>query len=271
MTPPIWLTTLLEKGAVGYTAVNREALEELLTLEIVGVQSRGIRRTVVVVDRDPLVRWAAARYPQHGIDPDRLATRQGNIVRSGRSKTGRSAHEVLPFAFKWFGDPDDPWTRLTATYGMAAVMTDRLGDLTLPARWHLLTIENWEPFHRSDYTAAKVPVMVVYLGGNAPEIVIAALTTVPRPPARVLHFGDYDWDGLYIFQRLQRALPAARLYVPENITGLFKQFGDRRLIDRQTRKTAFNPQCGDCLPIIQLIEQHNAGLEQEIVDLPASI
>jgi hypothetical protein len=62
-----------------------------------------------------------------------------------------------------------------------------------------------------------------------------------------------------------------RLYVPENIAGLFKQFGDRRLVARQTRKAAFDTQCSDCRPIIHLIEQTNAGLEQEIVDLPASI
>lgn len=271
MTPPTWLTTLLEKGATGHSAVNRGLLEELLTLQIVGIQSRGIRRTVVVLDPGQLARWTAARYPAQGVDPDRLAARQGNIVRSGRSKTGRSAHAVLPFLFKWFGGPDDPWTRHTATFGMAAVMTDRLAGLPLPARWHLLTIENWEPFHRSDYTGAKVPVMVVYLGGNAPEIVIEALATVAQAPSRVLHFGDYDWDGLYIFQRLQNALPAARLYVPENIVSLFKTFGDRQLVARQTRKAAFDCQNSDCRPIIHLIEQTNAGLEQEIVDLPISV
>ncbi len=271
MTPPTWLTTLLEKGAVGYSAVNRGMLDELLTLEIVSIQSRGIRRTVVAVQPEQLARWTAARFPDHGLDPDRLATRQGNIVRGGRSKAGRSGHRVLPFSFKWFGVPDDPLTRLTNTFGMTAVMTNRLGDLSLPKRWHLLTIENWEPFHRSDYSGAHPPVMVVYLGGNAPEIVIGAMKSLTPPPSRVLHFGDFDWDGLYIFQRLQSALPAARLYVPADIDSLFKRFGDRQLVARQTPKAAFDRQNKDCRPIIHLIEQHNAGLEQEIVDLPASV
>jgi hypothetical protein len=271
MTIPGWLTTLLEKGVVGYTAANRGVLDELLTLEIVSVRSRGIRRTVVATQPDQLSRWTAARYPDHGIDPDRLATRQGNIVRSGRSKAGRSAHAVLPFSFKWFGSPDEPWTRLTHKFGMAAIMTDRLSDLALPKRWHLLTIENWEPFHRADYTGARVPMMVVYLGGNAPDILIEALRNAFPPPSRAVHFGDFDWDGLYIFQRLKAALPAVRLYVPDNIESLFQHFGDRQLIDRQTPKAAFDWQNKDCRPVVELIEQTNAGLEQEVVDLPPSV
>lgn len=271
MTPPTWLTTLLEKGAVGHSAVNRKILDELLTLEIVSIQSHGIRRTVVAIDPVPLARWAAARYPDHGLDPELMATRQGNIVRGGHSKAGRSGHSVLSLAFKWFGDPDDSLSQLTRKFGMAAAMTDRLATISLPMDWHLLTIENWEPFHRADYSDQTEPVMVAYLGGNAPEIVIEALKRLAPPPSRVLHFGDYDWDGLYIFQRLQSVLPAARLYVPEDIALLFKRFGDRQLLARQIPKTAFDRQNRDCRPIIQLMAEHNAGLEQEIVELPVSV
>ncbi len=271
MTPPTWLTALLEKGTVGHSAVNRKLLDELLTLELVGIQSHGTRRTVVAIAPEPLARWAKAHYPDHGLDPDLLATRQGNIVRGGHSKAGRSSHAVLPFPFKWFGDPDDSLSQLTRKYGMLSAMTDRLANLSLPSDWHLLTIENWEPFHRTDYSDQTKPVMVVYLGGNAPEIVIEALKTLTSQPSRVMHFGDYDWDGLYIFQRLQSTLPTAKLYVPENIELLFKQFGKRQLIERQTPKAAFDLQNSECRPIIDLIEQTNAGLEQEIVDLPALV
>lgn len=271
MTPPIWLATLLEKGTVGHSAVNRKILDELLTLELVGIQSHGTRRTVVAIDPVPLARWAAARYPDHGLDPERMATRQGNIVRGGHSKAGRSGHSVLSLSFKWFGAPNDPLSQLTQKFGLAAAMSDRLMNLSLPACWHLLTIENWEPFYRADYSGQTEPVMVAYLGGNAPEIVIEALKTLTPSPSRVLHFGDYDWDGLYIFQRLQSALPTARLYVPEDIALLFKRFGDRQLLARQTPKTAFDRRSRDCRPIIQLMAQHNAGLEQEIVELPVSV
>lgn len=151
---------------------------------------------------------------------------------------------------------------------MAAVFTDRLADLTLPARWWLLTIENWEPFFRADYSEAPVPVMVAYLGGNAPGSVLEALKTFTTPPKSVLHFGDYDWEGLYIFQRLQKVLPEAKFFIPDNIESLFYQFSKRNLSDKQKRKVLLDKKNLNCLHVIELIEQHNAGLEQEIVGLP---
>jgi hypothetical protein len=271
MKPPAWLTTLVEKGSVGHSSANPSQLNELAHLGIVCVRSAGIRRTVTVIDPLQLVIWLQARYPQHGIDPDQLSTREGNIVRSGGSKTGRCSHAVLALQFKWFGNPTDCLTQVTRAHGVAAVMSDRVVELTLPARWRLLTIENWEPFFRADYADAPVATMVVYLGGNVSDIVIEALKTFSVPPESVLHFGDYDWEGLYIFQRLQRAMPSSRLYVPENIEALFKQFGDRKLIRRQNRKAAFDLDNRECRAIIRLMEATNAGLEQEIVALPASV
>ncbi len=268
MNRPAWLTRLLENGSLGFSTANRAQLTELLTLGIVSVRSAGRRRTIVVADSVQLAAWLQARYPSHGIDPDGLATRGGNIVRGGGSKVGRHAHGVLPLVFKWFGDVQDRLTRITGDFGMAAALTDRLSALVLPDHWHLLTIENWEPFLQADYTAAPEAVMVVYLGGNVSDAVLKALGTFGSAPQSVLHFGDYDWEGLTIFQRLQKVIPAARLYLPQNLETLFAAFGDRRLIARQTRKAAFDMHNRACLPVVELIAQFNAGLEQEIVSLP---
>ena len=268
MKRPSWLTTLVDRGAVAHSAANPKILAELISLEIVTIKTAGIRRSVVSAKPEQLRKWLDARYPFHGIVPNAAHVREGNIVRSGGSKAGDSAHGVLSLQFKWFGKEDDLWTQMTRTYGVAAVLTDRLADFTLPARWRLLTIENWEPFFRTDYSGAQVPVMAAYLGGNAPGSVMEALKTFSTPPESVLHFGDYDWEGLYIFQRLRKVLPQARLYIPDNIEALFRQFGKRNLIDRQKRKAQFDEKNRNCISVIQLIKQHNAGLEQEIVGLP---
>lgn len=270
MNRPSWLTTLVEKGSVGHSLANQKILKELINLGIVCIKAAGIRRTVVVADPPQLIQWLRARYPAHAIDPDALPTRKGNIVRSGGSKAGKCSHDVLPFQFKWFGSKDDAWAQMTKEYGMAAVLTDRLAGLTLPARWRLLTIENWEPFYRADYSDASVAHMAVYLGGNVSDLLIDGLKSFRHPPESVMHFGDYDWEGLYIFQRLQKAIPSARLYIPGNIESLFEQFGDRKLVEKQKRKSAFDMKNSECRPIINLIEQFNAGLEQEIVALPKS-
>ncbi len=269
MKRPSWLTRLLEKGTAAHSTADRRSVEELLALGIVRLQSAGLKQTVVAADPDQLRLWAEARYPCHPIDPDTLPTREGNIVRSGGSKSGRSAHRVLPLQFKWFGP--GPLAEATSRFGVAAVLTDRVSALPLPAEWRLLTIENWEPFQRADYAAAPVPVMVAYLGGNVSEIVIEALQRFGTAPEVILHFGDYDWDGLNIFQRLQKTVPCARLYVPPNIEALFARFGSRRLLEKQKRKTVLDSADPDCRRIITQIEQHNAGLEQEIVALPPLI
>jgi len=112
---------------------------------------------------------------------------------------------------------------------------------------------------------------VVYLSGNVSDRLIDALKTFDRLPESVMHFGDYDWEGLYIFQRLQKSMPPARLYIPEDIQSLFEHFGDRKLIEKQKPKASFDMGNQECLPIIKLIEQSNAGLEQEIVDLPEAV
>jgi hypothetical protein len=268
MNLPSWLTTLVNRGSVGHSAVNPNILAELITLGIVVIKTAGIRRTVVVARPEQFRKWLDAGYPEHGRVPDAAHVREGNILRSGGSKAGRSAHGVLSFQFKWFGKEDDLWTQMTRAYGVAAVLTDRVPDITLSAGWRLLTIENWEPFFRADYSGAPDPVMVAYLGGNAPGSLMDALKTFSNPPVSILHFGDYDWEGLHIFQRLQKALPQTRLYIPDNIETLFKQFGKLNLIENQRRKALYDEENIECLPVIKLIAQHNAGLEQEIVGLP---
>jgi hypothetical protein len=271
MKRPSWLTALLEKGSVAHSAANRIILTELETLEIVQVKTSGMQRAVVVIDSSQLMQWLQAKYPEHDIDPETLPTRHGNIIRSGSSKIGKHSHDLLPFHFKWFGLDNDLFSQQTNSYGMAAVLTDRLVDLPMPTQWRLLTVENWEPFHQAEYTSASVAVMVVYLGGNVSEILLNALKTFSQPPERVLHFGDYDWEGLYIFQRLQKVIPSARLYIPKNIETLFKQYGRRNFLEKQKRKVAFDMANSSCLPVIKLIEQYNAGLEQEVVELPEAI
>lgn len=237
-------------------------------MELVYVQSAGIRRTVTVANHPQFAHWMNTNFPEQQSDPDSLPTREGNIVRSSNSKIGKSSHEALSLQFKWFGRENDLLTQLTRQYGMAAVLTDKLAALDLPAQWKLLAIENWEPFYRADYTLAPMPIMVIYLSGNVSDMTINALKMFRHPPESVLHFGDFDWEGLYIFQRLQKALPLARLYIPENIDDLFRKYGNRKLVEKQKIKAGFDLKNQRCLPVVKLIEETNFGLEQEIMDLP---
>ena len=128
MNRPSWLTTLMDKGSVAHSAANPKLLAELINLGIVAIKTAGIRRTLVASRPQQLRKWLDARYPDHGRVPDEAHVREGNIVRSGGSKAGNSAHGVFSFQFKWFGKEDDLWTQMTRTYGVAAALTDRLRD-----------------------------------------------------------------------------------------------------------------------------------------------
>ena len=100
MKRPSWLTTLVDRGAVAHSSANPKILAELITLGIVTIKTAGIRRSVVSAKPEQLRKWLDARYPVHGIDPNAAHVREGNIVRSGGSKAGDSAHGVFSFQFK---------------------------------------------------------------------------------------------------------------------------------------------------------------------------
>jgi len=65
---------------------------------------------------------------------------------------------------------------------------------------------------RADYSGASVPVIVAYLDGNAPGSVMDALKTYSIPPVSALHFGNYDWEGLYISASAEGAATGPSLY-----------------------------------------------------------
>lgn len=110
--------------------------------------------------------------------------------------------------------------------------------------------------------------MAAYLGGNVSDVVLYAFSQINPKPERILHFGDYDWAGLKIFQRVQTILPKAKLYIPSNIEELLKKnYGNHKLVKSQLMNVDFNNP--EIQPVIDLIAQYNMGLEQEILEQPS--
>lgn len=274
MERPNWISKLLEQGYVAYSQVSSRAARQILTkltaMGLVKVEVQGSRRKIAVLDSDQFRRWVEANYPQ--VDPAATAAlpaRSQNIARRRSSKTGQTTHDVQPVLLKWFGpDQGAPLARLTRQHGLVGLTSDRLNGLSLPQSWWLLTVENWESFYRLDYPEPTSLIVAAYLGGHVAEVTLTALAHMNPPPERALHYGDYDWTGLAIFQRLQAALPAARLYIPADIEALFQQHGNRTLIEAQAAHARRSYTHSDCHAIVELIAQYNAGLEQEIVPQP---
>lgn len=278
MPRPSWITKLLEQGYAPYSQAGSRAAEQTLAtlkaLDLIRIEFQGTRRKVVVVDKDQFRRWVEAVYPLTDLeataDLPLRSLRSQNIARRRSSKLGRTTHEVQPVLLKWFDpNPASPLAVLTDQHGLVGLTTDRLDRLALPPAWWLLTVENWESFYTLDYAAPATLIVAIYLGGQVAEATLAALAQLSPPPERVLHFGDYDWTGLAIFQRVQAALPAARLYVPADIETLFQRYGNRQLLEEQAPTVQLDPAHAACQAVVDLIAECNAGLEQEVVSPPA--
>ncbi|MDP9316372.1 MAG: DUF2220 domain-containing protein [Chloroflexota bacterium] len=272
MKSPAWIRRLLRDGTVPRSAVTSEsvaALEQLVVLGYVIEETQRARRRVVVRNAGGFSTWVAGTYlqPSESAMPGRRA---GNIARVRDSKGGRSTHDRQPMLLRWFDpDPAAPFAALTQQWGVVALMTDRSADLLLPSRWSLLTVENWESFVATDYTGCQDAIIVMYTGGNPADATLHALVSRQPAPQRAMHFGDYDWSGLAIFRRLRAVLPTVELYVPEDIDELMRKYGNPGLIEGQMPLGERDDDTDEVREVIRLISRYNAGLEQEIVPLPA--
>lgn len=269
MSRPAWISQLLEHGSVAYSQVNQAVLTDLQNLQLVLIQVQGNRRRVVVHEPEQFRLWAAQHFPAMEAELEELAQRGRNIAGGRNSKAGPTTHAVQPILFKWFDpDPRHPLSETTQKFGLVAATSDRLATVQWPAVWWLLTVENWESFYRLNYTQVATPLIAIYLGGQVPDVTLTKLTEIQPQPAAILHFGDYDWAGLTIFQRIQARWPHARLYVPDSLESLFQRYSQRLLASMQAPPIAGLQWTSECLQVIDLISRYNGGLEQEIVPPP---
>jgi hypothetical protein len=272
MNKPRWIVKLLAEKSCPYSLISQKDLSELKNLQLVRVNTAGTRRQVVITDVAQFTKWTTAKYPEIPAPPESIHTRAKNIIERRDSKSGKTTHELQPVLFKWFG-PDDPdqgisWGELTQSAGFCALLSDRLSMLPLPDGWILLFVENWETFVSYSVHTKNKNILVIYLGGNVADMVLHSIAMVMPKPVKAVHFGDYDWTGLVIFQRIKSVIPFAELYMPDNLEALFEKFGKRSLVIKQKLPEGFNFSCPECAPVIRMIRQYNCGLEQEIAAHP---
>jgi hypothetical protein len=263
---PAYLTELRDTGSAAHSSVSAAILQELESLELVRVETHKSRRRVVVTDLDAFMDWLDARYPARLSDSDTLLPRAANITRTRSSKSGNTTHGTQPVLLKWFGSCDLEPGRLTAHYGLFATTSKRVGALPWPAIWHLLLVENWESFYTLDYPSVTTPIVAVYLGGQVADATLEELSSITPPPSTTLCFVDYDWSGLHIYARVRRYFPLGALYLPPDLETLFARYARHALVTVQPPFLDDDPAAQR---VVRLIQQHNAGLEQEIVPAPS--
>ena len=272
MNKPRWIIKLLAEKSCPYSLISQKDLSKLKTLQLVRVKTDGARRRVVLTDVAQFTKWTAANYSENPAPPENIHARAKNIIERRDSKSGKTTHELQPVLFKWFG-PDAPaqdisWGGLTQSAGFCALLSDRLDMLSLPNGWTLLFVENWETFVSYSVRTKTQNILVIYLGGNVADTVLHSIAMLSPRPVKAVHFGDYDWTGLVIFQRIKSVIPYTQLYMPDNLEPLFEKFGKRSLVIKQKLPEGFNFSCPECAPVIRMIRQFNSGLEPEIAAHP---
>ncbi len=271
MKPPAWIAQLATEDRVAYSRLSRDGeqiLTQLRALQLVTLGVHKTRRLVVVIDKPGFAQWFQAAYPAPAPAPV-TGQRAANIARARKSKSGLATHMAQPLLLRWFSaEPAATWAELTRRCGIIGITSDRLATLDLPQGWTLLTVENWEPFLALDYAPQTGAIIAVFTGGNIAEATLQALAALWPAPARTLHFGDYDWSGLAIYRRIRAALPQLRLYVPDDLATLFRDFADHDLLLGQLSLVARADDPPELHEVIALIAQYNASLEQEIVPPP---
>ena len=115
--------------------------------------------------------------------------------------------------------------------------------------------------------------IVIYGQGRVSQRLLAWLSAECQGDFSLLHLPDYDPIGLNEFERLQRSLGTrVSLHLPRNLSDLFSRYSNPKLLDK-VRSRRFlaslrQSQSPEIRTVVQLIDLHNAGLEQEAL-LPA--
>lgn len=115
--------------------------------------------------------------------------------------------------------------------------------------------------------SATVP-LAVYAGGRVSSRVLEWLANQITPGFRLVHLPDYDPVGLSEFVRVRTALgERATLHVPDDLAVQFARFGKPKLLRRLASQALLPGLRASSFPeirvVLDLIERHNAGLEQE--------
>jgi hypothetical protein len=84
----------------------------------------------------------------------------------------------------------------------------------------------------------------------------------------LLHLPDYDPVGLSEFQRLRSRLgQRVALYLPPDLENLFAQFSKRKLLANRSSQAILarirKSDSPEIRRVVDLMDRHNAGLEQE--------
>ncbi len=141
-------------------------------------------------------------------------------------------------------------------------------SFSLQADITIVGIENPENFRYIDkqkYLFSNIkPLFVSRYPQNQSKDLIKWLQSIPNS---YLHFGDFDFAGIGIYQNefKKHLANKATFFVPQNIDELIKEFGNTKRYDEQKINFGITSiQEKNLLQLISTIHKYKKGLDQEI-------
>jgi hypothetical protein len=277
------LETLLELGCLPKSACGRafmKFLKPLLDSGVIVEERAGAGRRLTVRDAATLRKFKAGEFPNATVAHRSLA-RIAAVARFRDSKALAGDTPDVIMLRAWSDGVlmrnGQPVTAAQATTEHGVFAIHLADEFRYELRGVCGLVENpalfaaFEPLREQSGVA-----LALYGGGRIPRRVLQHwLAKQAAPDFRLVHFPDYDPVGLNEFVRLRTALgPRVTLHLPADLPERFARFSKRKLLQRPASQALLSKlrRAGlsevDC--VLELIERHNAGLEQEALLVRAS-
>jgi hypothetical protein len=250
---------------------TKMTFEPLLVSGLIKVDGNRRGEAYMAVHPPQLRDWVMRMFPKaSGLWAASTSGAQ-NILYNRGTKARRRGNRTLGLLFRALAEANFtlngravPLKELTDNWGAAAVAL-RPHDAAILDNDCAL-VENPELFWAASPQCGVTQPLVLFKDGRASERLLTWLSSCHH--ARFVLHVDFDPVGLDEYRRMRETLgERLTLYLPPDLAGLFRQFGDQRILSRKSNvallKTLRALEDSVIQSVVALIDQHACALEQE--------
>lgn len=267
------LQTLQLQGSLAKSACSRSLLERLAPLIGAGVvaeERSGAGRSLVVRQPAALAAFIEREFPGADATADELSRTLG-VAQCRDSKARASDTPEIVSVRAWSGEALLLWgqpcgvAEATAAHGVFAFLLGSESGHSIPSPAAL--VENPALFAHFERLRLPVP-LAIYGHGRTSTRLVNWLASQTAPGFKLLHMPDYDPTGLTEYVRLHTRLgPRISLHLPAGLEEGFRRFSNRAMLSKPHNRAMLAGLRNSPLPevrrVVALVNEHNAGLEQE--------
>lgn len=275
------LDALLERGSLPRSECGGTLLRVLKPLiegSVVVEERAGAGRRLVVRDAAALRAFRQCEFPE-AATPGHASARVAGVARFRDSKAlANDTPEIVCVRCFASGvlrrDGKDAEGSLATEQN--GVFSFALGETPV---WSLhgacALIENPAVFLAVESLGVAVT-LVIHGRGRCSNRLLDWLGAQTDEAFQLWHLPDYDPTGLDEFERVRARLGArAQLHLPTQLPELFRRFSNRELLANPFSQALLarlrTTDSGEVRQVVQLISEHNAGLEQEVLLLTCNV